>query len=168
MNTMEPIATSAGTTGSHTLEGIARVVLIEGGTTWLEPEQTTSCGGCASAASCGAPGVGSIASRIQARRFRLDHPDQLSVGERVVVGVDARALLKAALTAYAIPLATTLLAGILAEWIAASDSVTMAAMGAGLGLGLLASRLTAQRLSSRGDLAPRFLRRAQPGESCRG
>jgi len=157
---------------SHTVEGIAHVVRVDAGVAWLEPEQTGGCGSCASASSCGAgsgsPGIGTVASRIAARRFPLDNPDGLVVGERVVVGVDERSLLKASLTAYAIPLVTALTAGGIAEGVAGSDLVTMAAMAAGLGLGLLAARITARRLSARGDLAPRFLRRAQPGESCSG
>jgi sigma-E factor negative regulatory protein RseC len=152
----------------HVVEGIARVVRIDGATAWFEPEQTTSCGSCASAASCGAgaSGIGTVASRNAQRRFTLDNANQLRPGERVVVGVDDRALLKASLTAYALPLATALAAGGVAESAAGSDLVTMAAMAAGLGLGMLAARVVARRLASRGELAPRFLRRARPGETC--
>lgn len=151
---------------SHTVEGYARVVLVEGAVAWLEPEQTTSCGGCASAATCGSPGIGSIASRIEARRFPLDNLNGLVPGERVVVGVADRALIKAALTAFALPLAATFLAGGLAQWAEGSNLVTMGAMAAGLYAGFLASRTAARRLSVRGELAPRFLRRAAPDESC--
>lgn len=159
--TMNPTSSSA-----HTVEGIARVVRIEGATAWLEPEQTTSCKGCASASSCGSPGIGTVASRMEVRRFALDNPGDLRVGERIVVGVDDRALIKAALTAYGLPLATALAAGGLAESAVGSDLVSMAAMAAGLGLGLLAARFGARRLSRQGELAPHFLRRAQPGETC--
>jgi sigma-E factor negative regulatory protein RseC len=152
----------------HVVEGIARVVRIDGATAWFEPEQTTSCGSCASAASCGAgaTGIGTVASRNAVRRFSLENTNELRPGERVVVGVDNRALLKASLTAYALPLVTALTAGAFAESAAGSDLVTMAAMAGGLGFGLLAARIVAHRLASRGDLAPRFLRRARPGETC--
>jgi sigma-E factor negative regulatory protein RseC len=152
----------------HTVEGIARVVRVEGATAWFEPEQTTSCGSCASAASCGAgaTGIGTVASRNAQRRFSLDNINQLRPGERVVVGVDDRALLKASLTAYALPLATALVAGGVAESMAGKDLVTMAAMAGGLGVGLLAARIVARRLATRGELAPRFLRRARPDETC--
>jgi sigma-E factor negative regulatory protein RseC len=146
------------------VEGIARVVGVEGAVAWLEPEQTTSCGSCASAASCGAGagegGIGTTANRIAARRFALANADGLRVGERVVVGVAERALIRAALTAYGLPLATALAAGGVAESAWGSDLATMAAMAGGLLLGLLLARLAAGRLSTRGELAPRFLRRA--------
>lgn len=154
----------------HTVEGIARVVAADSATAWLEPEQTSSCGSCASAASCGAgaTGIGTAANRIAARRFSLDNADGLQVGERVVVGVAERALIRAALTAYGLPLATALTAGGIAESAWSSDLATLAAMAAGLVCGMLLARLVAHRLSVRGELAPHYLRHAKPGETCGG
>jgi sigma-E factor negative regulatory protein RseC len=152
----------------HVIEGVARVVSIDGGVAWFEPEQTTSCGHCASSAVCGtgSKGIGSIASRIEFRRFPLDNASGLAVGERVIVGVDDRALLKASLTAYAIPLVTALTAGGLAESAVGSDLFTMAGMASGLFFGLLVARIAARAMAVRGELSPRFLRRAAPGETC--
>lgn len=159
---------------SRSVEGIVRVVRIDGDRAWLEPEQTTSCGHCASSASCGvsareAAGIGSVTSRLQARRFHLDNPAgaaSLHEGERVVVGVSERALLNAALTAYGLPLLFTLVAGALTQAEYGEDLTTMLGMSGGLALGLLAARISARRLAARGDLAPRFLRRARPDETC--
>jgi sigma-E factor negative regulatory protein RseC len=149
------------------VEGIARVIAVESGLAWLEPEQTTTCGGCASAGLCGAKGIGTTASRLERRRFPLPGVPGLAVGDRVVVGVDERALLKASGTAYALPLAVMLGAGAVAQQVANSDGITMAVMVGALGLGLIAARWGARRLSARGQLAPRFLRRAAAGETCR-
>lgn len=148
------------------VEGIAQVVKIEGKTAWLVPEQGSSCGSCASAAACGSKGVGTTASRLDNRRFRIDNEANLAVGERVVFGIRDNVLLKASIAAYAIPLATLLLAGSLAQWMFGSDTITMAALIAGLVVGLGISRLEAKRLHNKGDLAPLFLRRARPGETC--
>jgi sigma-E factor negative regulatory protein RseC len=147
-------------------EGIAHVVALEGNIVWLEPEQTGSCGGCAASGSCGAKGIGTLASRLEARRFQMNNDANLAVGERVVVGIRENALLKASITAYAIPLATLLLAGALAQWKFGSDLITMAAMVAGLALGLGFARIGAGRLLIRGDLAPQYIRRARIGETC--
>ena len=77
---------------AHSIEGIARVVHVEDGIAWLEPEQTTSCGSCASAAACGAgaTGIGTVARRLEQRRFALGDAAMpaLRVGERIVVGVE--------------------------------------------------------------------------------
>lgn len=159
---------------SRSVEGIVRVVRIDGDRAWLEPEQTTSCGHCASSASCGvsareAAGIGSVSSRLQARRFHLDNPAGSSgfhEGERLVVGVSERALLNAALTAYGLPLLFALTAGGLTQAAYGEDLMTLLGMSAGLAIGLIVARFNARRLAARGDLAPRFLRRARPDETC--
>lgn len=148
------------------MEGIAQVVAVEGDVVWLVPEQGSSCGSCASASACGSRGIGTTASRLDKRRFRIDNGANLAVGERVVFGIRENVLLKASITAYAIPLAAMLLAGSLAQWKFGSDLVTMAATVVGLVIGLGISRVLAGRLQTRGDLAPLFLRRARPGETC--
>ena len=170
MNSLPVIQTAA----VRSVEGIARVVRIEGDHVWLEPEQTTSCGHCASSASCGVSsreeaGIGTVTSRLQARRFHLDNPAGVSgfhEGERLVVGVSERALLNAALTAYGLPLLFALVAGGVTQAAYGEDLTTMLGMTVGLALGLLVARLNARRLAARGDLAPRFLRRARPDETC--
>jgi sigma-E factor negative regulatory protein RseC len=149
------------------VEGTARVVAVQDGKVWLEPEQTTSCGGCASSGLCGAKGIGTVASRLELRRFTLPNTPGLALGERVVVGVSERALLRASGTAYALPLAVMLGSGATAQWAAGSDGLTMAAMVCGLAVGLAAARWGARWLGARGQLAPRFLRRAGAGETCR-
>ena len=149
-----------------TVEGVAQVVAVDGKLAWLVPEQTSSCGSCAASGACGAKGIGTVASRLEARRFQLNNDVNLRVGDRVVVGVRENALIKASITAYAIPLATLLSAGALAQWLAGNDIITMTAMFAGLGAGLLLARIGAARLLVRGELAPKFSRRASFGESC--
>jgi len=142
------------------------VVVVDGAVAWLEPEQGPSCAGCASL-GCGSKGLGTLASRLAARRFPLTgHPD-LRVGDRVVVGVRGDALLKAALTAYVLPLVAMLGAGVLAQALAGQDGITLVASVVGLVLGLGIARRWADRLTARGVIAPRFLRRAGLGQSCR-
>lgn len=148
------------------IEGIAQVVAVEGKSAWLVPEQTGSCGGCASSSACGSKGIGTTASRLEFRRFQLVNDAELRVGERVVVGIRENALLKASITAYAIPLAALFIAGGLAQWAYGSDAITIMAMFAGLAVGLVFARLGAGRLLAKGDLAPRFIRRASAGETC--
>jgi len=148
-----------------TVEGIARVVQAKDGVLWLEPEQTTSCGTCAAAGQCGSKGIGSLANRIEARRFVLHGRQDFGVGERIVIGVGAQTLLKGALIAYGLPLAGSLIAGGAVQALGGGDVESMAAAAVGLAVGLLLAVFGARRLSARGELAPRFLRRARPGES---
>ena len=150
----------------NAIEGFARVVAVEGAMVWLEPEQKTSCGSCASASACGGK---SGPNWLQARRFRIANDDHLEVGERVVVGIAEGVVLRGAMTAYALPLFTLMVGGTMAQnWFGTDAMAALGALG-GLVLGLLAARLRAARLSARGELSPRFIRRAAgsvPGTDC--
>jgi sigma-E factor negative regulatory protein RseC len=148
------------------IEGTARVVAIREGTAWLEPEQGGSCGGCASAATCGSKGIGTLASRLEARRFPLANASGLAVGDRVVVGVREDALVKASLTAYAIPLVTMFAFGALAQAMTGRDAVTVVASLAGLALGLGLSRVFARLLAARGEVTPQLVRRVADTLDC--
>ena len=149
-------------------EGIVRVVAVEADCAWLEPEQGTSCGGCASAAACGAKGIGTLASRLEARRFAIgrasargagfDLPD-LRVGDRLVVAIDDRSLLQAAGLAYALPLAAALTAAIVAQEMSGSDGMALLAAVAGLAAGFGVMKRAAARMAARGALQPRVVRR---------
>ena len=155
----------------RSVEGIARVVRVTDDQLWLEPEQTTSCGHCASSASCGvdareAAGIGTVTSRLQDRRFVLDNPGGFREGERLVVGVSEGSLLNASLTAYGLPLIFALTAGSITQAMYGDDLTTMLGMAGGLLLGLIVARFNARRLTARGDLSPCIMRRARPDETC--
>ncbi len=148
----------------YMLESVARVVALEDGTPWLEPEPKASCGGCLSLAACGAKGGGLRA--LAARRFPLTDAPALRVGERVVVGLPEGSVLRAAATAYGLPMALMIGAAIAAETNGAGDGGGALAMAGGLALGLGIARWLAHRLTARGDLTPRFLRRAAAEGAC--
>lgn len=150
-----------------TIEGTARVVGVEDGLAWLEPEQTTACGGCHSAAACG---VEAGNRRLVARRFSLPNDHDFKVGERVVVGVPDHALVRASMLAYGTPLLTTLGAGLVAQkgFEAGDGASALAAIG-GLALGFILVYLRTRVLTARGALTPHFVRRAfgpAPGGTC--
>lgn len=138
-----------------TLEGVARVVAVEDGIPWLEPEPASGCGGCRSLASCGGGG-GRPGGR---HRFTLADLPQPRIGERVVVVIPGRSLVLASLVVYAIPLLTLLGAGSAMFLTGADDFAGALAALTGLGVGVWISRCLAGRLSARDDLSPRFLRK---------
>jgi sigma-E factor negative regulatory protein RseC len=159
---MDMVEAGPDASGRHVVEGLARVVALDGKMAVLEPEQSSACGGCHAAAVCGTKsGHG---RRLMARRFSVANDQRLAVGERVVVGIDEQSLVRASMTAYALPLLTMLGAGMTAQALVGSDGISAAATLGGLAVGLLLARLRAGRLSARGELTPRFLRRSRgPG-----
>ena len=162
-------ATEGSDAGMETVEGVARVVALDGGYAVCEPEPTGSCGGCMSAALCGVKS-GGTSRRIVARRFSLVNDVGLRVGERVVVGIAPATLLKASAVAYALPVVLMLVAAIVAQRLGGGGDGIGALGGlAGFLAGLGLARWRANRMVRRGDLTPSFLRRVrgpQPGTEC--
>ncbi|MEI7609805.1 MAG: SoxR reducing system RseC family protein, partial [Rhodospirillaceae bacterium] len=75
-------------------------------------------------------------------------------------------VLRAAATAYGLPMLLMIAAGITAQTSGAGDLTGGLIMVGGLGAGLLLARLIAARLTAQGDLSPRFVRRSVPGGEC--
>ena len=151
--------------GGHLVEGIARVVADDGARVWLEPEQTSTCGGCASAAACGGK-TGQSDRRLKARRFAVGKEAGLKLGDRVVIGMSEYALIRASAIAYAIPLLSMMGGAVTAQLTFGGDAAAMAAAAGGLLLGVLVARVWAGRLQESGELSPHLLRRVGPGEDC--
>lgn len=141
------------------IEGVARVVALDGRRACLEPEQGEACGACQSAALCGLK-TDRHPRRLAARRFWVANDLALRLGERVVIGVSGAALLRASLVAYGVPLLAMLAAMVGAWEESGSNGITAVAAVAGLAVGFAAMRLGAGRLAAGGDLTPRVLRRA--------
>ena len=145
------------------VEGLARVVAVDGSEVWLAAEQQAACGSCATRSACGS---GSTKPAASWRTPRTLGPDQtpLALGDLVRIGVDRDALTRASLTAYALPLVTMLLATAALQ--DAGDAAAIAAALSGLLAGVVLARLLARRW--RNALVPLVLGRAQAsaGSSC--
>lgn len=146
--------------------GTARVVAAAAGEVWLEPEQTASCGGCVAAAACGAGGIGTLAHRLEPRRFAVADPIGLRVGDRVLVAFGEASLITAASVTYAIPLSMSLGMASAAQAVTGLDGVTLLAALAGLGLGFGLMALIAARMEGHGTLKPRIVGRIQSASDC--
>lgn len=146
--------------GLRLVEAEARVVAIEGKVAWLQPEHRSGCGACASASLCGAATLARAAGSGPARRLAARcvpvAADRLAVGDRIVVGLRDDALARAALTAYALPLAAMLGAALAAETGGAGESMIALAMAGGLAAGLALARWAGARAAE----GPRVLRHA--------
>lgn len=145
------------------VEGFARVVAVEPGVAWLEPEPAAACGGCAARSGCGTayirPGKGE-------RRFAVADDFHARVGDRVVVGIDQAVLTRASAVAYLIPVGLVVALAVLASMLGASDAGTAAAAVVGLVAGVWLARRRADRMATAGELTPVVLRRTSVADSC--
>lgn len=139
------------------IEGMARVVAVEGGLVRLESQRQASCGGCASAKSCGVSSLAGVFGR-KAITLTLPNDFDAAIGETVVIGIPQSAVMRASLLAYLLPVVAAVLGAVLG----AAGGDLFAALGAGLGLaaGLVGANLLAPRFLSPEKLRPVYLRRA--------
>ncbi len=146
------------------IEGLARVVGVDGEHVWLTAEQPSACSSCGTRSKCGSGSARRVASwRAPGSLGPGQMP--LVLGDSVHVGVDRRALTRASLTAYVLPLVTMLIAASALQ--EAGDGVAIAAALAGLSLGVAAARALARRW--RDALVPMVLGRVvavAEGVSC--
>jgi len=144
------------------IEGLARVVGVQGDQVWLATEAPAACGSCATQSACGSGKAKRGASWCVPRA--LGPGQNLALGDQVLVGVDRAALTRASLSAYALPLVTMLVAASALQ--TAGDAVAAVAALAGLLAGAAAARVLARRW--REALVPVVLGRASnaSGSSC--
>ena len=142
------------------IEGLARVVGVDGDHVWLTAEQPAACSSCGTRSKCG-NGSAKRAASWRVRRSLGSGQMPLALGDTVHVGVDRSALTRASLTAYALPLVTMLVAASALQ--EAGDGVAIAAALAGLSLGVALARALVRRW--RDALVPLVLGRALAPEA---
>jgi sigma-E factor negative regulatory protein RseC len=97
----------------------------------LEIERKTACGLCGKTRGCGNAIWGKLFAH-QSSAFKAQNTINAREGQSVIVGINEKALLKSALLLYLLPLATMLIAAIVAMQINNTD--ISAIIGAVLGL----------------------------------
>lgn len=140
------------------IEQQARVVGIEHEQAWLEPVREHSCGLCGQTQGCGASLMGRFFGH-RPRALRAENPIGARVGDSVMVGMEARALLEGVLAVYGIPLALVLagaVGGAVVLPLPGQDVASIAGALAGLVLSGLWLWLGARRFGRR----PVILRQA--------
>jgi sigma-E factor negative regulatory protein RseC len=138
------------------LDTRAIVVRLEGKEAVVEAVQGGGCGACAGGKGCSSGAMSKMLC-VKPRQFLVRNDIGARVGEEVEVSVAEGALLRSALTLYALPMAL-LFAGALAgsAWAGASGHDAGSAVGAVVGLlaGFALARIVTSRRSSRAASAP--------------
>jgi sigma-E factor negative regulatory protein RseC len=144
------------------IEGLARVVAVDGDLVLLAAEQPAACGSCATRGVCGT-GTAKPSAGWRVPRMMGVNQAPLALGDTVHIGVDRQALTRASLAAYALPLVTMLVAASTQQ--DAGDAMAIAAALAGLIAGAFVAKILVRRWKD--ALAPVVLSRAiNTGSSC--
>lgn len=145
------------------IEGLARVVAVDGDQVWLVADQPAACGSCATRGVCGSGSTKPSANWRVSRALGANQAP-LALGDTVRIGVDRSALTRASFTAYGLPLVMMLIAASTQQ--DAGDAMAIAAAIAGLAVGAVAAKVLVRRW--RDALVPVVLGRAPAttGSSC--
>ncbi|GGO82453.1 hypothetical protein GCM10011348_23880 [Marinobacterium nitratireducens] len=148
------------------LEESGLVVAIDGRDIWITSSRTSSCMSCSASKGCGQKALAEYAGK-KAEDLCIENTAgvDVRVGDRVVVGINEGAFLKASLLLYTLPLLLLFAGGYLGTL--RSDSELPAILGAGIGLaaGLLIARTLGQRLGRSCRYRPELLKVISQGTS---
>lgn len=97
------------------IEEQALVCKVQGRHVWLRTAKTSACKQCAEQQNCSSA---VLASETPGHELRVESDIPLSEGDRVVLGVEAKALLKSAALLYLLPLFALFWGAIAGEWLA--------------------------------------------------
>jgi len=149
------------------IEQDAEVIAVADGSALVEVQRQSSCSGCNVGDSCGTSVVAKLFSSGNATRLRVIDHIGLSPGERVVIGLRDRVLVRASLIAYLLPLLAVIVAAGVADQAGASD--TGSAIGAltGLALGLWLARIITGGTGAKARFRPLLLRRVSAAQMVR-
>lgn len=125
------------------IEEPAQVISVEGEAgeyVWVETQRQSTCGGCAANQVCGTSVLAKVLGTRRARVRALNRGGA-KVGDRVIVGIDERALIRGSLAVYAMPLLTLLAGGIVGALLSERLQVSGESLSLGLGIAGLAAGL---------------------------
>ena len=139
------------------LEESAQVIRVEGEEVWVETQRQSACASCSVEKGCGTAALAKVlGNRRTVVRVLSDLP--LGVGDRVVIGIRERALVRGSLAVYAVPTLLLLLGGFIGKWGAQRfiwENAEIASLTLGIG-GLIAGLVWLQRFTRRIHNDPNF------------
>lgn len=141
------------------IEQDAEVIAVAEGSALVEVQRQSGCSACNVGDSCGTSVVAKLFGNGNATRLRVIDHIGLSPGERVVIGLRDRVLVRASLIAYLLPLLAVIGTAGAADQAGAGD--TGSAIGAliGLALGLWLARIITGGSGAKARFRPLLLRR---------
>ena len=81
----------------------AFIVDVVDGVAWVETQRKSSCSSCQAKKSCGTPVLQKVLGKKR-NILKVNNPDNYSIGDEVILGLQENALVKGSLLLYALPL----------------------------------------------------------------
>ncbi|MFN2300889.1 MAG: SoxR reducing system RseC family protein [Gammaproteobacteria bacterium] len=140
------------------IEEQAEVTDIDGLHAWVACRAQQDCARCAAGNGCGGGILGRwLGDRLH--RVRVVHQGEIAVGDCVIIGLDERALLRAAAAIYGIPLLAMLAGAVTGQTLYGHDAAALAGAAAGLAAGFAWVRVFSRKMARYRRFQPAVLRR---------
>ncbi len=136
----------------------AIVVEVKGSQVSVETDRQSSCGHCSAKNGCGSALLGKFFNRNQ-QYLTINTDLSLSVGDRILLGLDESALLRGSFIVYAIPLLMMLLVPIVISQFDFSEIVSILSAVVGFSAGIIYVKYFSAVARSEGDFSPVVLKR---------
>ncbi len=140
------------------IEETARVIEVRGDEALLQTQRQSACQSCSVKSGCGTSTLAKVVGQ-RSSQVIVKNTLQVKPGDEVVVAIAESALVQGSLLVYLLPLVLMLLAGVLAEWLFASEAVTVLASLAGLAVSIGVVRLVLHRSGLKQSIQPHLIRR---------
>lgn len=127
-------------------------------------EQRAGCSSCQSKATCGTRVLNKLGPQV-IHDLQIPVAQQLSIGQRVELGIPETSVLLSALLVYIVPLLGILLCSSVLYFLMGSDIAAVLGALVGGGLGFIVARFYAARLADNAAVHPVILQIAIPSVS---
>ena len=140
------------------IEEQAIVVDINGGKISVETDDQSNCGHCSAKSGCGTSLLGEFFSRNK-QQLIVETDLSLSIGDKVILGLNSDALLQGSVIIYAIPLIMMLALPVVMSYFYTSELVSISSGVIGLAAGLIYVKYFSVIANSSERFRPVVLRR---------
>ncbi|HED36411.1 MAG TPA: hypothetical protein ENJ08_19615 [Gammaproteobacteria bacterium] len=140
------------------IEESARVLEVRQQQVLLQTQRKSACQSCSVKSGCGTSVLAKVVGK-RSSQFVVENSLDVRVGEQVVIGIDENALVQGSLLVYLMPLVIMMLTGLLAEYIFASELITIISTFAGLVLAMLGVRFIFLKSHLKKTVQPHLIRR---------
>ena len=145
--------------GNRMIEQDAEVIAVADGSALVAVQRQSGCTACNVSDNCGTSVVAKLFGNGNTTRLRLIDHIGLAPGERVVIGLRNRVLVRASLIAYLLPLLALIGTAGAADHAGAGDTGSAIGALAGLLLGLWLARIITGGTGAKARFRPVLLRR---------
>ena len=140
------------------IEETAVVLEVRGQQALLQTQRKSACQSCSVKSGCGTSTLSKVVGK-RSSQFIVDNTLGVEPGNQVTIAVDENALVQGSLLVYLLPLVLMLSAGVFAELLFATESMTILFSIAGFALPVLLVRYTLPRSGLKKSIQPHMIRR---------